>query len=98
VGKYVERGSEPPRYGPRKPRSRRLEPYERYLRQRVAAYPGLTGKVVLDLQTVLRCQRRWQEILYEAHIERTPAENPDPRSAGRLIEEPLDLGNLLRRK
>jgi transposase len=47
VRKYIDRGLEPPRYGPRKPRSRRLEPYEPYLRQRVAAYPGLTGSRLL---------------------------------------------------
>jgi transposase len=47
VRKYIERGLEPPTYGPRKPRSRRLEPFESYLRQRVAAYPGLTGSRLL---------------------------------------------------
>jgi transposase len=39
VRKYIERGLEPPRYAPRQPRARRLEPFEAYLRQRVAAYP-----------------------------------------------------------
>jgi transposase len=47
VRKYIERGLEPPVYGPRKPRPRLLEPYEPYLRQRVAAYPGLTGRRLL---------------------------------------------------
>lgn len=47
VRKYIERGLEPPAYGPRKPRSRRLEPFEPYLRQRIAAYPGLTGSRLL---------------------------------------------------
>jgi transposase len=47
VRKYIERGLEPPAYGPRKPRSRRVEPFEPYLRQRVAAYPGLTGSRLL---------------------------------------------------
>jgi transposase len=47
VRKYIERGLEPPRYGPRKPRLRRLELFEPYLRQRVAAYPGLTGSRLL---------------------------------------------------
>ena len=41
VRKYIGRGLEPPAYGPRKPRWRQLEPFEPYLRQRVAAYPGL---------------------------------------------------------
>ncbi len=47
VRKYIERGLEPPSYGPRKPRARRLEPFERYLWQRVAAYPGLTASRLL---------------------------------------------------
>jgi transposase len=47
VRKYIERGLEPPAYGPRKPRSRLLEPFETYLRQRTAAYPGLTGSRLL---------------------------------------------------
>ena len=47
VRKYIERGLEPPRYGPRQPRARRLEPFEMYLRQRVAAYPGRTGSRLL---------------------------------------------------
>ena len=47
VRKYIERGLEPPSYGPRKPRARQLEPFEAYLRQRVVAYPGLTGSRLL---------------------------------------------------
>src|SRR5258708_22867648 len=47
VRKYIGRGLEPPAYGPRKPRWRQLEPFEPYLRQRVAAYPGLTGSRLL---------------------------------------------------
>ena len=47
VRKYIERGLEPPAYGPRKPRARRLEPFQAYLRQRVIAYPGLTGSRLL---------------------------------------------------
>jgi transposase len=47
VRKYIERGLEQPSYGPRKPRVRRLEPFEAYLRQRVAAYPGLTASRLL---------------------------------------------------
>ena len=47
VRKYIERGLEPPSYGPRKPRARRLEPFEAYLRQRVVAYPGLTASRLL---------------------------------------------------
>jgi transposase len=47
VRKYIERGLEPPAYGPRKPRPRRLEPFEAYLRQRVVDYPSLTGSRLL---------------------------------------------------
>jgi transposase len=47
VRRYIERGLEPPRYGPRKPRPRLLDPYTAYLRERVAAWPGLTGTRLL---------------------------------------------------
>ncbi len=44
VRKYVERGLEPPVYGPRQPRGTLLDPFSRYLRERVAAFPELTGR------------------------------------------------------
>jgi transposase len=47
VRKYIERGLEPPAYGPRQPRPRRLGAFEAYLHQRVIAYPGLTGSRLL---------------------------------------------------
>jgi transposase len=37
-------------YGPRKPRPRLIDPFVPYLRERVTAYPGLTG------------QRLWREL------------------------------------
>src|SRR3546814_13645301 len=37
VRRYIERGLEPPRYGPRKPRPRLLDPYTAYLRDRSSA-------------------------------------------------------------
>ena len=43
VRRYIERGLEPPTYGPRKPRRTVLDPFTTYLRERVAAYPSLTG-------------------------------------------------------
>jgi transposase len=47
VRKYIERGLEPPVYGPRKPRARRLSSFEPYLRERVTAYPALTASRLL---------------------------------------------------
>ena len=44
IRKYVERGLEAPIYGPRKPRPTLLDPFTAYLRERVKAYPGLTGQ------------------------------------------------------
>jgi transposase len=44
VHRYIERGLEPPVYKPRPPRPTKITPYERYLRERVAAYPDLTGR------------------------------------------------------
>jgi transposase len=44
VRKCITRGLEPPAYGPRKPRQRVIEPFVPYLRERVMAYPGLTGR------------------------------------------------------
>ena len=47
VRRYIERGLEPPTYGPRKPRRTVLDPFTAYLRERVEAYPGLTGARLL---------------------------------------------------
>jgi transposase len=47
IRKYVERGLEAPIYGPRKPRPTLLDPFTAYLRERVKAYPGLTGQRLL---------------------------------------------------
>ena len=47
VRRYLERGVEPPVYGPRAPRPRHLEPYEAYLRERILSYPDLSGKRLL---------------------------------------------------
>ncbi len=50
VRRTIVRGLEPPVYGPRKPRRRLTDPFVPYLRERVTAYPGLTG------------QRLWREL------------------------------------
>ncbi|PVH27224.1 IS21 family transposase [Pararhodobacter oceanensis] len=47
VRKYLDRGLEAPVYGPRRPRERVLEPYERYLSERVQTYPDLSGARLL---------------------------------------------------
>jgi len=47
VRRHLACGIEPPVYGPRPPRPRQLETYEPYLRERVAAWPGLSGKRLL---------------------------------------------------
>jgi transposase len=44
VRKCIKRGLEAPVYGPRKPRPRLIDPFAPYLRERVTAYPGLTGR------------------------------------------------------
>jgi transposase len=44
VRKCIKRGLEAPVYDPRKPRQRLIDPFVPYLRERVTAYPGLTGR------------------------------------------------------
>jgi transposase len=44
VRRYIARGLEPPAYGPRKPRTTQLHRFEHYLRERIAAFPQLTGR------------------------------------------------------
>src|SRR6056297_4054484 len=47
VRKYLDRGLETPVYGPRQPRARVIEPYERYLQERFQAFPDLSGARLL---------------------------------------------------
>ena len=47
VRRYIARGLEPPTYGPRRPKPALLDPFTGYLRERVKAYPGLTGTRLL---------------------------------------------------
>lgn len=44
VRKYLNQVLEAPIYGTRTPQPRLLEPYEVYLRERILAFPGLSGK------------------------------------------------------
>ena len=43
VRKYIALGLEPPAYGPRTPRPKATDAFLPYLRERLAAYPGLTA-------------------------------------------------------
>jgi transposase len=43
VRKYIARGLEPPTYGPREPRQKSTTAFLPYLRERLAAFPGLTA-------------------------------------------------------
>jgi transposase len=47
VRRYIARGLEPPVYGPRKPRTTKLQRFEHYLRERVTAFPQLSGRRLL---------------------------------------------------
>lgn len=47
VRKYLELGLTAPVYGPRQPRERMVEPYERYLQERVQVFPELSGARLL---------------------------------------------------
>lgn len=47
IRKYIERGLEAPAYEPRKSRSTVIDPFKAYLRERVAAFPGLSGRRLL---------------------------------------------------
>jgi transposase len=44
VRRYIERGLEPPVYGPRPPQQSKVVPFSRYLHERLAAFPQLTGR------------------------------------------------------
>jgi transposase len=47
VRKYLENGLDPPSYGPRKRKPSILEPYYKYMHQRLKAYPELTARRLL---------------------------------------------------
>ncbi|WP_238370698.1 IS21 family transposase [Heliomarina baculiformis] len=47
VRKHLDRGLEAPAYGPRAPRPRTIEPFEAFLRERVLAFPDLSGARLL---------------------------------------------------
>ena len=43
--RYIERGLEPPSYGPRPPQPKSTDPFLPYLHERLRPYPGLTAAV-----------------------------------------------------
>ncbi len=53
IRKYLDQGLEAPIYRPRNPRPRLLEPYEDYLREKITACPGLSGRRLLREITAL---------------------------------------------
>jgi transposase len=56
VRRYIARGLEPPKYSSRAPRPRVIDPFIGYLRERVATYPGLTGR------------RLWRELKERGYV------------------------------
>lgn len=47
VRRYIDRGLEPPAYGPRERRETKVKPYECYIGERLAAFPELTATRLL---------------------------------------------------
>ncbi len=47
VRRYIDRGLEPPAYGPRERRETKVKPFERYIGERLAAFPELTATRLL---------------------------------------------------
>ena len=76
VRRYLERGLEPPAYSRRAPVERLIAPYEDYLRERVSAYPELSGKRLLREIRELGYTGGYTavtDLLREARPARTPA-------------------------
>ena len=87
VRRSIERGLEPPAYGPRQPRPTLLAPFSSYLRERVRVYPGLTGARLLrelrdlgytggytQLTDFLRDVRPVADLHFEVRFETPPGE------------------------
>jgi transposase len=85
VAKYIARGIEPPIYGPRLPRPTKLAAFERYLRERIAVVPELTGS---------RLHREIRELGYRGSYtvvkdflrQVRPRRIPSPKAALRHLE------------
>lgn len=87
IRKYIKRGLEAPAYGPREPRATVIDPFTAYLRERVAAYPGLSGRRLLrelkdrgyaggytTVTDFLRDVRPTSEAGFEVRFETAPGE------------------------
>jgi len=85
VRRYIERGLEPPIYGPRPPQQSKISQFDRYLRERIAAYPELTARRLLrevrdlgydggytTVKEFLRSVRPSKAVGYEVRFETPP--------------------------
>ena len=63
VTRRLRQGLEVPSYGPRPAKARLLEPFEGYLRDRVTAWPNLSGRRLPSSRTEImsqgECSWRW---------------------------------------
>ena len=81
VRRYVERGLEPPTYGPRPPRESKVTRFERYLRGRVGTFPELTA---------IRLLREIRELGYAGgYTAVKDFGTRDPPQPGRRLRGPL---------
>ncbi len=96
VRRYLARGLEPPVYGLRQPRTTQLQRFERYLRERVTAFPQLTGRRLhrelrelgytggyTILTDFLREIRPSQPVGFEVRFETPPGRQAAPSRDGR---------------
>jgi hypothetical protein len=77
VHRAIAKGLEPPKYKTRAPRSRITDPFEPYLKERLAAYPG---------PTAVRLWREFKERGYAGELQRSQRLRARPAAAalGRL--------------
>jgi transposase len=91
VRRYIERGLEPPAYGPRRPRPTLLDSFAGYLRERVNTYPALTGtRLLRELRE--RGYRGGYTAVTDFLREVRPAS--DPRSEVRFETAPGEQGQV----
>ena len=91
VRRYIERGLEPPAYGPRQPRPMLLDPFSGYLRERVTAYPGLSGARLLRELKERGYEGSYTAVTYFLRDVRPP---PNPAYQVRYRTGPGDQGQV----